>query len=170
MESCLDPFSIPSCVQEVTPANGHATRAEPQSSETNPSPGFLCPLTGIIMRDPVVLDATLISYEREAITWWLQAYPGRCPVTGRPVEEAPSLTPDDELRTAITTWAARYAPHLMVRPIAAQHPSPVSLAILQSYLLCCFLHVHRARLQDASCTQLAGDEPHSTAIPWQMRC
>eukprot|EP00892_Ulva_mutabilis_P006025 jgi/Ulvmu1/3795/UM018_0005.1 len=99
--------------QEVIPVNGNAPRASPQSSEHNPSPGFLCPLTGIIMRDPVVLNATLISYEREAIQWWLQVYPGRCPVTGRPVEEDPSLSPDDELRAAITNWAARYAPHLM---------------------------------------------------------
>lgn len=65
------------------------------------------------MRDPVVLDATLISYEREAITRWLQAHPGQCPVTGRPVDE-PTVSPDDELRTSITNWAARYAPHLMV--------------------------------------------------------
>lgn len=100
-------------MQEVIPLNGNASHETARSSQSNPSPGFLCPLTGIIMRDPVVLGATLISYEREAITWWLQAHPGRCPVTGRPVED-PSVSPDDELRLSITSWAARYAPHLMV--------------------------------------------------------
>ena len=81
-----------------------------------PNPGFLCPLTGIVMRDPVVLEATLISFERIAILWWLSVNPDICPVTGRPVAEC-AVRNDEELRVAIEEWAARCAPHLVVRAV-----------------------------------------------------
>ena len=82
----------------------------------NPNPGYLCPLTGIVMRDPVVLESTLISFERIAILWWLSVNPDICPVTGRPVTEC-ALRNDDELREAIQEWAARCSPHLLVRAV-----------------------------------------------------
>jgi hypothetical protein len=92
--------------------------ARPGSSadeaQTQANPGFLCPLTGIVMRDPVILEATRVSFERRAIQWWLTVHPDLCPVTGRPVTTA-ALRTDDELRGAIQAWAQRQAPQLLVR-------------------------------------------------------
>jgi hypothetical protein len=90
-------------------------RLPPASTPSNaPNPGFLCPLTGIVMRDPVILEASFISFERIAILWWLSVNPDRCPVTGRPVADR-TIRDDDELRSAILEWAKRSAPHFLVR-------------------------------------------------------
>jgi U-box domain len=77
-------------------------------------PGFFCPLTGILMRDPVLLRDSAISYERNALEWSLHRDPDRCPVSGLVLTER-TLYDDVDLRRRIEAWAAANKPDVLVR-------------------------------------------------------
>jgi hypothetical protein len=79
----------------------------------NPQPGFFCPLTGILMRDPVILEESAISYERSAIEWSLHVDPRRCPLSGM-VLKSGNMEPDLDLRKRIISWATANQPDLLV--------------------------------------------------------
>ena len=66
-----------------------------------PLNAFLCPITQAVMEDPVILEDGF-SYEREAITQWLQKNPVS-PSTNQPVD--PKVMIENRLlRTLIHEW------------------------------------------------------------------
>ena len=79
-----------------------------------PPPGFFCPLTGILMRDPVLLRDSGISYERNALEWALHREPGLCPVSGLVLTDQ-TVYEDADLRRRIESWAQVNRPELVVR-------------------------------------------------------
>jgi len=78
------------------------------SNPPNPQPnpqrvpdGFLCPITGEIMKDPVI-DNQGISYEREAIEEWLRRGNTTSPFQ-QPLQLC-DLRPNVDLRKSIEDW------------------------------------------------------------------
>jgi len=67
------------------------------SSEVEPLGGFVCPITGEVMVDPVIC-ADGHSYERAAIQTWLAEH-GTSPMTGAPLNHT-MLLPNHALRNA----------------------------------------------------------------------
>jgi hypothetical protein len=114
-------------------------------------PGFFCPLTGILMHDPVILKDSAISYERAAIEWALHIDPGRCPVSGLVLTHH-SVEPDSDLRQRIMAWAVEHQPELLVRsrllrPLLRRDFAHVLFRVLGPCLSCdhayaCVIHVH----------------------------
>jgi len=74
-------------------------------SPFEPPEDFKCPLTLELMRDPVVTEDGQ-SYERDAITRWLQEH-DTSPGTGDPLESK-RLIPNIRLRSAIRDWLAQH--------------------------------------------------------------
>ena len=77
-------------------------------------PFYVCPVSSIVMRDPVVLT-TERTYERRAIEYHLRIHPNICPASRRPIEPPVTITPDVSLRQNIEAWSAVHAPRLLVR-------------------------------------------------------
>ncbi|KAG6552238.1 hypothetical protein Mapa_006087 [Marchantia paleacea] len=67
---------------------------------------FICPITGQLMRDPVMLVEAGFTYEREAICEWFQRGHNTCPDTGEALESL-ELVPNISLRQAITEFVER---------------------------------------------------------------
>ena len=67
---------------------------------------YLCPITLLLMRDPV-MGADGRTYERTAITQWLQSNPNS-PITRQPMTIS-SLKPNYALKSAIERFQARAA-------------------------------------------------------------
>eukprot|EP01044_Picomonas_judraskeda_P009201 COSAG03_NODE_1105_length_4804_cov_14.592561_3_plen_748_part_00 len=65
---------------------------------------FCCPITSECMRDPVIVTATGMTYEREAIAEWLCGH-DIDPSTGIKLGENKQLTPNVALRKAIDAWS-----------------------------------------------------------------
>ena len=74
----------------------------PQSSEPD---GFLCPITGEIMKDPVS-DNEGISYERKEIEEWLKRGNKTSPIT-RQTLQLSDLRPNIALRKLIEEWQSK---------------------------------------------------------------
>lgn len=87
-----------------------------------PPAGFFCPLTGILMRNPVILRDSAISYERAAIEWALHMNPAKCPVSGLMLNSE-ALDADVDLRDRIAQWAEVNEPELLVRSVYFLHAS-----------------------------------------------
>lgn len=66
-------------------------------------PSFLCPLTLDVMQDPVILGATGLTYEREAIETWLSRN-DTCPSTNIVLGRNHQLIPNLNLKQAIDEW------------------------------------------------------------------
>jgi U-box domain len=61
-----------------------------------------CPLSGSVMRDPVLYGSGGHSFEREALEQWLAANPGVDPLSGQPLPpEGGDLVPNHALRCLI---------------------------------------------------------------------
>lgn len=61
-------------------------------TQQNPMPNALihalcCPLSGIIMTDPVILPCSGVSYERSAIEEWIAKH-STDPMSGKPLQDA----------------------------------------------------------------------------------
>jgi hypothetical protein len=65
---------------------------------------FCCPITSECMRDPVIMVATGMTYEREAIAEWLCEH-DIDPSTGIKLGENKQLTPNVALRKMIDAWS-----------------------------------------------------------------
>lgn len=78
---------------------------------------YLCPITLLIMRDPV-MGGDGRTYERSAITQWLQTNPNS-PLTRQPMTIS-SLKPNYALKSAIERFQAAPAP----KPTTAPKPAP----------------------------------------------
>ena len=65
---------------------------------------FCCPITSECMRDPVIVFATGMTYEREAIAEWLSKH-DIDPSTGIRLGENKQLTPNVALRKMIDAWS-----------------------------------------------------------------
>lgn len=102
----------------------------------NAPAGFYCPLTGIIMRDPVILRDSGISYERGAIEWALYIEPARCPVTGIVLGDS-TVDTDLDLRARIEAWAETNQPELLVRLMWYM---PVGSLLRVAVSHCTYLH------------------------------
>merc|ERR1711988_762003 len=83
--------------------------SNPQNPQPNPQPnpqtvpdGFSCPITGEIMKDPVI-DNEGIPYEREAIEEWLRRGNTTSPSTQEPLQ-LNDLRPNFSLRKSIEDW------------------------------------------------------------------
>ena len=75
------------------------------SSETRILPDeFCCPITSECMRDPVLVTATGMTYEREAITQWLSDH-DIDPSTGTELNGNKVLAPNVILRKLIDAWS-----------------------------------------------------------------
>ena len=74
----------------------------PQPNPQTVPDGFLCPITGEIMKDPVI-DNEGISYEREAIKEWLRRGNTTSPITRQPLQLC-DLRPNVDLRKSIEDW------------------------------------------------------------------
>ena len=84
---------------------------------------FFCPISTLIMRDPVVLP-TGQTYDRDNIERWLQQGNCSCPMTGQQLTPPVAVTPNVALRHSIEEWCAKYAPWMLdscghVRPVPA---------------------------------------------------
>lgn len=75
---------------------------------------FICPCSGRIMRDPVILS-TGTTCDRGAFERYLAKGNKRCPVTKRPLRKPIHMMPNMELRNAIAAWAEKNAPWILVR-------------------------------------------------------
>mmetsp|Transcript_16788 Transcript_16788/g.27247 ORF Transcript_16788/g.27247 Transcript_16788/m.27247 type:complete len:225 (+) Transcript_16788:143-817(+) len=64
---------------------------------------FCCPLTKMIMKDPVLIVSTGKSYERHALLSWMEQNGERCPVTGKDFELA-DITTNFSLQWEILFW------------------------------------------------------------------
>ena len=80
--------------------------------ENRAPPRFICPISGRIMRDPVIL-ATGTTCDRGALERHLAKGHKRCPVTKRPLKKPIHLIPNIELRQNIAQWAKRNAPWIL---------------------------------------------------------
>ena len=65
---------------------------------------FCCPITSECMRDPVLVTATGMTYEREAITQWLSDH-DIDPSTGTELNGNKVLVPNVILRKLIDAWS-----------------------------------------------------------------
>eukprot|EP00887_Chlorella_sp_A99_P007345 scaffold2.g7345.t1 len=88
---------------------------------------FFCPISTLIMRDPVVL-VTGQTYDRPCIEQWL-GQNSSCPVTGQALAPPVHLTPNVALRNAIEEWCEKHAPYMLD---AARHLQPVPADVLGS--------------------------------------
>ena len=75
-------------------------------------PRFICPISGRVMRDPVILT-TGTTCDRVSLERRLAAGNKRCPVTNKNLRVPISMTPNRELRNTICSWARKYAPWMM---------------------------------------------------------
>jgi hypothetical protein len=82
--------------------------------EAKAPPRFICPISGRVMRDPVILT-TGTTCDRCALERRLAKGNKRCPVSNKNLRVPISMTPNTELRTAISVWARKNAPWMMVR-------------------------------------------------------
>jgi hypothetical protein len=77
-------------------------RKPAKSCSREPPAYFICPVTAAVMKDPVVA-ADGFTYERSAITRWLQQQGmRRSPMTNKPMETL--LVPNHSLRSSIMEW------------------------------------------------------------------
>lgn len=67
---------------------------------------FICPITGQVMRDPVMLVEAGFTYEREAICEWFNRGHRTCPDTGKELENL-EIVPNYNLREAIEEFSDR---------------------------------------------------------------
>lgn len=86
--------------------------------ESRAPPRFICPISGRVMKDPIILP-TGTTCDRVAMEKRLASGNKRCPVTKKILRMPISLTPNAELRAAITVWAKKHAPWLMVSSASA---------------------------------------------------
>jgi hypothetical protein len=63
---------------------------------------FLCPITSMIMRDPLMTKSGL-SFERTAILKWMESYNSQCPVTRQRLTVR-HLVPNHALKGKIDAW------------------------------------------------------------------
>lgn len=89
-------------VDEINHALANATNAPVNVSREVP-PEFICPLSGELMRDPVLLLATGQSFEREYIDLWFSRGRDTCPVTWQTVHTTARI-PNLALRGRIADW------------------------------------------------------------------
>ncbi len=80
--------------------------------EAKAPPRFICPISGRVMRDPVIL-ATGTTCDRGALEKRLANGNKRCPVTNKNLRVPISMTANSELRHAISSWAKKNAPWMM---------------------------------------------------------
>ena len=80
--------------------------------EAKAPPRFICPISGRVMRDPVIL-VTGTTCDRVALERRLAAGNKRCPVTNKNLRVPISMTPNTELRDTICAWARKNAPWMM---------------------------------------------------------
>lgn len=80
--------------------------------EAKAPPRFICPISGRVMRDPIIL-ATGTTCDRCALEKRLANGNKRCPVTNKNLRVPISMTPNSELRNSISAWARKNAPWMM---------------------------------------------------------
>lgn len=80
--------------------------------EAKAPPRFICPISGRVMRDPIIL-ITGTTCDRSALEKRLANGNKRCPVTNKNLRVPISMTPNTELRNAISSWARKNAPWMM---------------------------------------------------------
>ena len=64
--------------------------------------GFICPITCLVMRDPVMLTGDGHTYERYAIQQWLNKGKSTSPLTGSAIGDNCQLVPNHAVRKAIS--------------------------------------------------------------------
>ncbi|KAE8726901.1 E3 ubiquitin-protein ligase PUB22 [Hibiscus syriacus] len=89
--------------------------------EIDVPPFFICPISLVIMRDPVTVS-TGITYDRESIEKWL--FSGKntaCPVTKQAISDC-ELVPNHTLRRLIQSWCTLNACHGIERILTPKPP------------------------------------------------
>ncbi|GBF97349.1 hypothetical protein Rsub_10996 [Raphidocelis subcapitata] len=89
-----------------------------EAEEENVPLEFLCPLSTLIMHDPVVLFESGHSFERQALEdWWANGH-RMCPKTGIPLKsKGLNVAPNVQLKEAIHRWTSRGDAALRFRPL-----------------------------------------------------
>jgi hypothetical protein len=95
-----------SFLDEINSALETARNGPPPGAENltrDPPPEFICPLSGSLMRDPVMLIETEHNYERDYIDRWFARGHRVCPASGVAVHTTTTLR-NHKLRGAIRDW------------------------------------------------------------------
>jgi hypothetical protein len=98
----LVPLS-PAIQTPTSPYVGSESDAALKSSRTPPDE-FCCPITSECMRDPVIVTATGMTYEREAIAEWFSEH-NTDPSTGVELGKNKQLVPNVIARKMIDAWS-----------------------------------------------------------------
>ena len=69
-------------------------------------PSFICPVTFDVMKNPVILAASSITFEKEFIENWLASH-DTCPYTNIQLRGIHQLIPNISLRQAIEEWLVK---------------------------------------------------------------
>uniref|UniRef100_A0A7S3JS04 U-box domain-containing protein n=1 Tax=Aureoumbra lagunensis TaxID=44058 RepID=A0A7S3JS04_9STRA len=89
------------------PISSHFIASSRKNKDKGPPPLFICPLTRVVMTDPVQLfigNEAGLSYERAAIQDWIKTHPHQDPITRRYHEKSLHLETNIELAQIIQKW------------------------------------------------------------------
>jgi hypothetical protein len=84
----------------------NSTDSEYATAGSAPPDEFCCPISHELMRDPVIVCETGMSYDRETISTWLTSH-DIDPSTGIDLGTKKALAPNVALRNAIQQWSDR---------------------------------------------------------------
>jgi hypothetical protein len=102
----MDHQSVPisQATQPPTSPSAGASLGKPSSAVRAPPDEFCCPITSECMHDPVIVTATGMTYERQAIAEWLSEH-DTDPSTGVELHGNKQLTPNMMARKLISAWS-----------------------------------------------------------------
>ncbi len=95
-----------------------------KNSAAEPPEEFLCPISLEIMRDPVIMVETAMTYDRASIEQHFASGQDNCPLSGRTLVSK-RMIPNYNLRSAIESWAKLHGmpwPSLDVPPRGTPRP------------------------------------------------
>ena len=90
------------CVLFEPSTPGADSRSKKLASDVNVPVDFRCPISLVLMRDPVVV-ATGQTYDRESINLWIESGHSTCPKTGQALVNT-NLIPNRALKNLIAMW------------------------------------------------------------------
>ncbi|GAQ78705.1 hypothetical protein KFL_000170510 [Klebsormidium nitens] len=134
-----EPQTVPGPVQAagvdtaLPPTQAAALLSSPVSRQGSLCPDeFLCPITVLLMSEPVLLVETGHTFEKSAIEQWFDRGNRTCPLTGV-VLTSTQVSPNLTLRKLIQDWAARHPTQSAVAqtPSSSQNPHPQPNANLE---------------------------------------
>ncbi|XP_042066410.1 U-box domain-containing protein 9-like [Salvia splendens] len=65
---------------------------------------FTCPISKKIMKDPVIVPSTGVTYDRDSIQKWIEDGNATCPQTGKRIQSLAMLIQDNVRKDMISSW------------------------------------------------------------------